>query len=295
MKNNPFEFKRGYGTQEDNTTMCVPVIQIEHAAVHKGKAFTSAGIMTVPNTKTGGLFLKVPGDRATYTFNMTAATSDLTFTAVDVGAAGNDITVTVVDPGGVTATLGVTVVGTAITINLGRTASAIDSTAAAVKTLVNADPIASLLVTCEDEGTGTGLVNAMTVQSLAGGTDKSYCHFNAMSIHSTAAVTVSLLEQYTKAPGDTVGTVTPKNCNRISTDASTITLTGGTDVTPTQATGYNTLATTSVSAGETKKLGGASSTTHEWILNTGYNYCIAIANASGGNAVISYDLFWYEI
>lgn len=280
---------------EERVTKAVPTIITDHALIHEGIAFTTAGIVTVANNKVGAIFIKVPGDLATVTCGMTAALSDLTYTAVDVGTTGNLITVTHVDPEGVTATLGVTVVDRDITVSLGRAASAINTTAAQVKALINSNAAASALVTCEDEGVGSGLVNALAVQTLTGGADRTYCHFTAATVQSNAAITVSLMEQYVKAPGDIPSALTPANRNRISSNISAITITAGADVTPTSTTGATTLATTGIGANQdSKKIGGASNSAHEWVLKPGYNYCIAFSNASGATATISYDLFWYE-
>jgi hypothetical protein len=110
---------------------------------------------------------------ATLTTSLAGANNDLTFTAKNAGSAGNNISVTYTDPGGVTATLGIVVSGTDITVNLGRAASAINTTAAALATAVAADIGANNLVRVANASgnDGTGLVTAMAKTNLAGGSE----------------------------------------------------------------------------------------------------------------------------
>lgn len=122
-----------------------------------------------------------------------------------------------------------------------------------------------------------------------------YCHFKAASIRSTAAVSVSFLEGYVKAGGDTVSALTPANRNRIRKTASVLTVTAGADVTPTTEATYATLTTASIGANlPAYRVGGDVQQAEEWVLEPGRNYCVAIANASGSTATVSYDLYWYE-
>ena len=122
---------------------------------------------------TGGRKLLV-AVKAALTTVLAGANNDLVFTADLAGYAGNSITVTYVDPGGVTATLGVVVTGSAIVVNLGRTGSAIDTTATALAAAIAASPAAAALVDVTNSGadTGAGLVTAMSIQSLTGGKNK---------------------------------------------------------------------------------------------------------------------------
>lgn len=273
------------------------VITTDHALIHEGVAYTLAGTLTVANGQNGGLFIAVPDEAAAaITLDMTNATADLTFTAVEAGTDGNSINVTVVDPGANDADLEISVFVKTITVSLATDENGtITSTAAEVKAAVNANADAALLVTCEDEGAGSGVVNAVANTFLTGGRGKTYCHFKAAAIRANAAVTVSLLEGYVKAGGDTVAALTPANRNRIAADASTLTCTGGTNVTPTQEATYRTLATAAIGANlPAYKAGGDVSQAEEWVLEPGVNYCVAIANASGGAALCSYELLWYE-
>lgn len=273
------------------------VITTDHAYIHDGISFTAAGTLTIATATTGGLFIVPPAAAAaTTTVDMTSVASDLTYTAIAAGPDGNNINITHVNPAANSAPLTVTVFVTSITVSLATNESGtITSTAAQVKSAVNANAAAAALVLCEDEGTGSGVVNAANKVFLTGGVNALYCHFKAAALHSTAAVTASLLEGYVKAGGDTVSTVTPMNRNRNISAASRITLTGGTSITPTQGPTYATLATTGIGANTpSNKVGGDVSQAEEWVLKPGTSYCIAVANASGGNALVSYDLLWYE-
>lgn len=110
--------------------------------------------------------------KATLTTALAGSNNDLTFTAKRGGTWGNSIQVAYIDPGGTTATLSVVVSGFLITVNLGRTASAIDTTANAIITAIARAADAAALVDVENAGSddGTGLVIALTATSLAGGT-----------------------------------------------------------------------------------------------------------------------------
>jgi hypothetical protein len=79
------------------------------------------------------------GAAAELTTALTGVNNDLTFTARTPGTGGNNIDVTYSDPGGATATLGVVTDGDHIVVSLGRAASAINTTATALKAAVEAD------------------------------------------------------------------------------------------------------------------------------------------------------------
>lgn len=272
-------------------------ITTDHAFIHDGIAYSLNGTMTVANNYTGALFLSIPDESAAaVTINMTNALADLTYTATATGLDGNGINVTHVDPGANDAALSVSVFIKTITVSLATDETgAITSTAAEVATAVNANADAAALVTCTDEGDGSGVVNAAENTFLTGGNTAVYCHFKAANVRSTASVTASLLEGYVKAPADTVSTITPMNRNRTTSNTSRLTCAGGTGVTPTHETVYATLGTAQIGANlPGYKVGGEAASAEEWVLQPGVNYCLAIANASGNSAVISYDLFWYE-
>lgn len=122
-----------------------------------------------------------------------AGASAVTFTATPYygGLIGNNITVTFVDPGGTTATLGVVVSGYDITVNLGRAASAINSTAAQVAAAVNGAVEGASggggyvqqgtqnLVVATLPGAGSGLVAAQAKTNLSGATGATVTTFDA--------------------------------------------------------------------------------------------------------------------
>ena len=109
---------------------------------------------------------------ASLTTALAGANNDLVFTAKDGGQWGNSIQVEYIDPGGTSATLAVSVLGFVVSVSLGRAASAIDTTASALKTAVEANLDAAKLVSVALAGVddGTGLVTALAVTALAGGT-----------------------------------------------------------------------------------------------------------------------------
>lgn len=109
--------------------------------------------------------------KATLTTALAGANNDLKFTAKHGGSWGNQIQVAYVDPGGASATLSVVVTGFLITVNLGRAASAINTTADQVKAAIETNLDALSLVDVANAGpdTGVGVVTAMAATSLAGG------------------------------------------------------------------------------------------------------------------------------
>ena len=110
--------------------------------------------------------------KASLTTALAGTNNDLVFTAKQGGTWGNSIQVEYIDPGGASATLAVSVLGFVVSVSLGRAASAIDTTASALKTAVEASLDASKLVSVANAGAddGTGLVIALAATSLAGGT-----------------------------------------------------------------------------------------------------------------------------
>lgn len=108
--------------------------------------------------------------KAAKIFNMTNANADLTYTADATGLAGNSIGIVHSNPGAINKALAVTVVGKVITVSLATDgAGAITTTAAQVKTAIEALPAAAALVDVAYEGTGAGVVNAMAGAYLTGG------------------------------------------------------------------------------------------------------------------------------
>lgn len=136
--------------------------------VQAAKTKLDAVITELQSIQTG-----VTATAATLTTALTGTNNDLVFTATAnyPGQTGNVIAVTYVDPGGATATLGVVVTGTEIVVNLGRAASAINTTGTLLKAAYDAVPAAVALATTANAGgnDGTGLVTAMTRSLLTGG------------------------------------------------------------------------------------------------------------------------------
>lgn len=295
-------FSRIINEPVERITESIPTIDTNHAQIHEGNGFSLTGSLTVATATVGAIQIYVPGnDYATVTIDMTNALSDLTYTAVDYGTAGNSITVTHVDPSGNDQPLAVNVDGTDITVSLATgPAGAITSTAAEVKAAVNVHADASLLVLCEDEGVGSGIVNAEAVTSLAGGAFKTYVHFQTAGISTDAGPSsVSLLEDYvmdSTALGS-ASALTPINHNRIAKTASTLTLLGSAGPVTATDDGDNITLSTLVLAGLSvgvQHVGSEASQPQEWVLNPQTNYLIVFSNGDTGNITFAYNLFWYE-
>lgn len=107
--------------------------------------------------------------KASLTTALTGTNNDLVYTAAVGGPGGNSIRVQYIDPGGVSATLSIALAGYDILVSLGRAASAINTTASQVAAIVAAN--AGRLVSTANAGsdTGAGLVTAMTITNLTGG------------------------------------------------------------------------------------------------------------------------------
>ena len=98
--------------------------------------------------------------------------SGIRITADAVGVAGNAITLEIEDPKSNSAALAINVVGKAIRASLATTGTgAISTTAAQLVTAINNDAAASVLVTAEATGAGSGKMTAAAAAPLAGGTD----------------------------------------------------------------------------------------------------------------------------
>ena len=109
---------------------------------------------------------------ASLTTALTGTNNDLAFAAVPTGQLGNAIRIRYVAPGTNNAALGVMVTGRDITVNLATNGSAgITSTAAQVKTAIEASAAASALVTVANAAgnNGSGVVTALSYTALSGG------------------------------------------------------------------------------------------------------------------------------
>src|ERR1700693_2351305 len=108
---------------------------------------------------------------STKVLNSGAPNADLTFTAKTKGNLVPPVTITLVDPG-TTHAESIVTTGLGIVVTLGYATGAITSTANSVKATIDGDTNgAAKLVTVAVEGSGAGLVDAFTIQSLAGGTN----------------------------------------------------------------------------------------------------------------------------
>lgn len=109
------------------------------------------------------------GTLGTLISDSTNADADLTWTAVSRHVGSDKISITMVDPGSATQSLSIVVTGRDIVINLATdTMTAILSTAALIKTAIDADSGASALVTVALETAGTGIVEAIPIATLDG-------------------------------------------------------------------------------------------------------------------------------
>lgn len=165
---------------------------------------------------------------ATLTTALAGTNNDLVFTATSAGVAGNSTTIAYSDPGGVTATASISVIGTNIIISLGRAASAINTTAAGIKTLIDGFAPAAALVTVANAASndGTGLVIALAATPLASGANASVTY---STVGSPVTVVVGGLASLTGATGrfakvlntgSGLATVVAKPLHRIQTRVS---------------------------------------------------------------------------
>lgn len=279
--------------------LATAVITAEHALVHAGRVFSLTGSMTIANNTTGAIYIAPMDDvQASVTINMTNANADLTYTAVNHGTEGNSITVTHVNPSAANRALTIVTSGNDITIYLATNGSSvITSTAALVKAAINADPYASLLVTCEDESSGTGVVNAIAQTNLTGGTHLARFHLKYVSLSTTAGpITASLMENYTIDADATV--LTPLNRKRGHTRVSSSIVKAKANCTVTAGTGPLTLENIHLpgTASGNSRTGANGQNYEEWPLQKGKGYVVAIPNVGiSGGAVVVYNLMWYEL
>lgn len=115
--------------------------------------------------------------KATLRTGVPASNNGLTWTAKLAGILGNKISVRLVNPLANNAALAVSVVGQAITVSLATgVGGAITTTAAQVKTAIEANAAANALVavTHTSPSTGAAAVTAMAATFLAGGVDEAF-------------------------------------------------------------------------------------------------------------------------
>lgn len=137
---------------------------------------------------------------------LTGNNNDLDFTSVLSGVAGNSTTIQYVDPG-VTHILSVAVVGQVITVTLGYATGAISSTAANIKTIIDATPAAAALVTVANKAAndGTGLVTALAATPLATGTATGWTATTDDMTNASDVVTAVFTDYSTDAEPTNIG------------------------------------------------------------------------------------------
>ncbi len=126
----------------------------------------SKGRVIHANTVVGGF-----RENASLTTALTGTNNDLTYTSRARSSSGNSVRVTYV-VAGVSTALSVAVAGNDITVNVATNASSVaTSTAAQVKTAVDASVVAAALVTTANAAgnDGTGVVTALAFTNLTGG------------------------------------------------------------------------------------------------------------------------------
>lgn len=160
------------------------------------------------------------GTKSALSTSLTGADNDLVYTAVLAGVGGDSIRLRYVDPGGTTAALSVSVSGNDITVNLGRAASAINSTAALVKAAIEASGPAAALVTVANKAAndGSGLVTALSYTALSGGvappiTTTATALMNAINADTEAS---ALVVASLKSGNDGTGLVTALSVQSLS-------------------------------------------------------------------------------
>jgi hypothetical protein len=116
-----------------------------------------------------------------------------------------------------------------------------------------------------------------------------FVRLKKLSIKSTFAITVSLLEDYIETEGNTLARLPGIDRNRNANRTAKAVAQGCVDITPVNGPNALTLATVALVPNLEVDVSG------EWILKPGTNYMLAIANASGSTAAIGYDLVWEEL
>lgn len=140
-----------------------------------GKAISTATAEPVAATRNSG---GSPG-----------ANNQLTYTARDAGTAGNGISVRLKDPAGNSASLSVDANGNDIVVNLATNGGGtVTSTAAQVKTAIEAEADANSLIVVTHTGasSGAGVVVADAGLQLTGGTDAGTAHVAGLAVATVA-------------------------------------------------------------------------------------------------------------
>jgi len=284
-------FGFGPDVPKDRVTLGVPVITTDHALIHEGLAFSLTGTFAANGTAKPAIGIKPPAAvAASATVVMTDTDANLTYTYKETGPRGNLWKVVHVDPEDEDQELTVTVDSYVITVSLATDeAGEITSLSADVVEAVNASE-AGQFVVCAEAGDG-GAVNAVSIASLAGGTDALYVHFKAVGITAAAAVvTVSLVEN-TEVTG-TALELTPVDLNRVTANTSKCTITATLE--SSRAPGgvlLKTLIARGTAQGAARYSDDAGYP-EEIVFKPGLNYVLEFAPA--GATAIDYQIFWYE-
>ncbi len=277
----------------EQTSKALSVVDQGVDAAVEGEAFAVSAALAITNAKIGAISIAVPAAvAATLTTDMTNATSDLTLTARRAGSAGNSLSIEYIDPEDTDQPLTVSMDESTgiITVTLATgEAGAITSTAALVKAAINNDPVVSKWVACEDEGAGTGIVNAVAVASLAGGTDARTLQLDPVELSSSGATMVCTLREAASYTGGDA--YVPKNKQRTSGPASQVAVKTLADATIAEGTGYVILEQLTFAAAGKDTLGNK----YPWILKPGLNYVIAAANGGASPATVNFRASWKEL
>lgn len=292
-----YAFMQGLDIPKDPESGALPTLSVEHAEVHAGRSFAVSLNLAVANGAIGAVQLSVPAAAAaTVTVDMTNDNADMTYTANTKGAGGNAITVTHVDPSGNDEPLTVTRDGNGITISLATgAAGAIESTANEVAAAVNADAEIARVLTATVEGTGAGVVEAKSVESLAGGVDELDVHFKAASVSVTDGEMTAILKE--DASFTAAGTaVTPVNRNRQSSNKSQLNCKSNNATTVVDGANKVDLFTTILGAASPgyQRISGETGQGEELLLKQGANYLFQVLNSAGAEEKQSFQLEWYE-
>ena len=292
-----YELLQGLDTPKDPYSGSVPTLSIEHSEIHAGRSFEVSLNLTVANGATGAVQLSAPAAAAAaVTVTMTGDNSNMTYTAKTKGRGGNDITVTHVDPGAASRPLSVTRAGNAVTISLATNAdSAITSTATQVASAVNAHAEISRVIAATVQGDGSGVVEAKSVESLAGGVDVLDVHFKAAAVSVTDGEMTAIFKE--DASFTAAGTaVTPVNRNRQSSNTSQLLCKSNNATTVVDGDNKVDLFTTILGAASpgNQRISGETGQGEEVVWAQGKNYLVQILNSSGAENKQSFTLEWYE-
>lgn len=199
--------------------------------------------LTDPAGNSQSLAVTVTGTatKASLSTALTGTNNDLDFTAVERDSYGNSVTVAYVDPSANSAALSVVVTGKAIVVNLATgSGGAITSTAASIKTAIEAHTPASRLVTVANKSgnDGTGVVTALTATALSGGKPGSRDIVASLAtngggtITTTAALLIAAINAHTDAGAlVTAANKTGNDGTGVVTALAKTSLSAGTDYT----------------------------------------------------------------